>query len=625
MKQYRVSLDSDALNPEESLLESVSPESKIERPLKSSFFVVFYFGILLILGVFAIAGFNLGIVRGGYFAVLSAKNQFISVPLPPQRGFIYSKEGDLLVSNKEVFNLWFLPSKIPAGAQLSRAGQKEEAVSKLSEALGLPHGQLSELIEKNMNQAYFLVKGDLTEEEKEKITALNLPNLLVTADNLRIYPDSLIFSHLIGYVSLVSQDDLNKDDYYIINDEIGREGLESFYESELRGRRGEILINRFKDGIHISEPKKGNSLVLNIDSELQKNIYSELDAALKGIGSRSGTAVAIDPRDGRILSLVSLPSYDNSSFAGGLSSEEYKLFFENRREPLLNRAISGRFAPGSTIKPIIALAALEEGVISPLKKINAPGLITIPNPYNSEIVYTFRDWKNHGWVNMREAIANSSDIYFYTVGGGFYDVEGLGIQKIAEYFKLFKIDSLLGIDLNGEAAGFVPSPEWKKDFRGEIWYQGDTFNVSIGQGDLIATPLWVASFISALANGHALYRPFIADKVLDEKGAVVKTFEPQIIREFNFNEENLKVVREGMKLAAEIGTAKVLSDLPFEVGAKSGTAEVIKGQSTNSWISVFAPYDNPQIALTIMMESGREGSYIPHQIAYRVLKNYFAK
>ncbi|MEK7536985.1 MAG: penicillin-binding protein 2 [Patescibacteria group bacterium] len=618
MRNYKVSLDSDALNPEESFLESVSPESKIERPIMSVFFIIFYFGILILLGVFTIAGFNLGIVKGGYFADLSAKNQFISIPLPPQRGLIYSKEGNLLASNKESFSLWLIPSKIPVGS-----GKKEELISKLSEAIGLPHDFLSELIEKNMNRASFLVKKDLTEEEKERILALNFTNLLVAISSTRIYPDGEIFSHLIGYVSLVSQDDLNRDGYYKINDQIGREGLESFYESELKGRRGQVLINRFKDENQISVPQKGNSLVLNIDSELQKNIYRELDGALKEIGSRSGTALALDPRDGRILSLVSLPSYDNSSFTDGLSSEEFRLFFENRREPLLNRVISGRFAPGSTIKPIIALAALEEKVISPLKKINAPGLITIPNPFNPEIIYTFRDWKNHGWVNMKEAIANSSDIYFYTVGGGFYDVEGLGIQKIAEYFKLFRINSLLGIDLAGEVAGFVPSQEWKKDFRGETWYQGDTFNVSIGQGDLLATPLWVASFIGAFGNGHALYRPFIADKVLDEKGAVIKTFEPEIIQELNFNEESLKVVREGMKLAAEIGTAKVLSGLPFEVGAKSGTAEVIKGQSTNSWISVFAPYDNPQIALTIMIESGKEGSYIPHQIAYRILKNYF--
>ena len=618
MKDYKISADSNVLEPEESLLESVSPDFRIERPIISGFFAVFYFGVLLILIIFAAAGFNLGVMKSDYFSYLSASNQFISIPVSPERGLIYSREGSFLAVNKESYNLWFLPSKTPAG-------KKEEIILRLSEILGLLPSSLSQLVENSIDKASLLIKSGLTKDEKEKILASDFPNLVVAEDNVRVYPNGDFFSHLIGYVSLVNEDDLNKDNFYKINDEIGRSGLESFYESELRGRRGEILVNRFEDKNQILEFQKGNSLVLNIDAELQENLYQELDKALSGAGLRSGVAVAIDPRDGRVLSLVSLPSYDNNRFIGGLSPGEYKLFFENHGKPLLNLAVSGRFAPGSTIKPVIALAALEENVISPSKKINAPGFITIPNPYNPEIIYTFRDWRNHGWVNMREAIANSSDIYFYTVGGGFYDIDGLGIERIAKYLKMFKLDSVLGIDLNGEASGFVPSPEWKKETRNEIWYQGDTFNVSIGQGDLLVTPLWLASFMGALANAEALYRPFIVDKILDENGAIIKTFQPEVIQGLNFNRENLEVVREGMKMAAESGTAKVLAGLPFEVGAKSGTAEVIKGQSTNSWISLFAPYDNPQIVLTIMMESGKEGSYIPHQIAYRILQNYFRK
>lgn len=619
MRDYRVnSFNDDTLDPEESLFEAVSPGSRIERPIKSGFFIFFYFGILGLFIVFGIAGFNLGIVKGDYFANLSVKNQFISIPIVPQRGLIYSKEGVILADNKEIYDLWFLPPKFPASL-------KEDAVLKLAEALDLPQDSLSDLIDKNINKTFFLVKEGLTEEEKKEVAFFGFPGLVVAQNNIRFYPDGEIFSHLIGYVSLVNEEDISKSDFYQLNDQIGREGLESSYEDELKGQRGEILLSRFKDEGRVSEPKKGNSLVLNIDSELQKHIYIELEKAINEAGSRSGVAVAIDPRDGRVLSLVSLPSYDNNVFVSGLSGEKYKLFFENRRKPLLNRVISGRFSPGSAIKPIMALAALEENVISSSKKINAPGFITIQSPYDPEVVYTFRDWRNHGWVNMREAIANSSDIYFYTIGAGFYDVKGLGIEKIIKYFKNFKLDSILGIDLKGEVAGFIPTPEWKKEYRKEIWYQGDTFNVSIGQGDLLITPLWLVSYIGAIGNGQFLFKPFIADKILDESGAVIKTFQPEAIQEFNFNGENLKVVREGMKMAAEIGTAKVLADLPFKVGAKSGTAEVIKGQSTSSWINVFAPYDNPQIALTIMMESGKEGSYTPHQIAYRILRDYFKK
>lgn len=617
MRKYRINnLGNDALEPEESLLEAVSPDSRIERPINSGFFIFFYFSVLFVFLIFGFTGFNLSVFKNAYFSGLSVKNKLITIPVSPPRGLIYSKDGSLLAENRKTNSLWFLPSKL--------SGDFQELAVKLSEILGLPQESLLSLVSDNLNKASFLIDNNISEEEKEKLSSLNSPPLIVSENNSRVYPDGSIFSHIIGYVSLVNEDDLVKNTGYNINDRLGRAGLEKYYENDLRGQRGEILINRFENDIQVSEPEAGKNLVLNIDSSLQKKIYSELERASRGAGSGTGVAVAIDPRDGRVLALVSLPSYDNNDFVKGLSPEDYKLLFEGKKEPLLNRVISGRFAPGSTIKPLIALAALEEKVITPEKKINAPGFITIPSPYDPEIIYTFRDWKNHGWVNLREAIANSSDIYFYTVGGGFYDVKGLGIERIAEYLKLFEVDSILGIDLNGEAAGFVPTPEWKKDYRNQIWYQGDTFNVSIGQGDLLITPLWLAGFTGGLGTG-AFYKPFILDKIMDQNGNVTKSSQPELIFEFPLSQENLRVVREGMKMAAKVGTAEVLADLPFEVGAKSGTAEVIKGQSTSSWITVFAPYDNPQIVLTIMIESGREGSYIPHQIAYRILKDYFSK
>ena len=617
MRKYRVNgFEGDSLEPEESLLEAVSPDSRIEKPVPSEFFFAFYFVVLAALALFIAAGFNLGILKSVHFAQLSSQNQFISVPLLQGRGLVYSKEGSVLADNKETENLWFISARL-------NSGQKDEQINKLSEILELPADSVSELIDKNSSRASFLIKEDISQDEKDKILALNYPDLFVVKSTDRIYPEKKTLSHLIGYVGLVNEEDLKKDDSYKISSRRGRSGIESFYEPYLRGGEGELLVNRFSDEARVNQPKKGSDVVLNIDLELQKNIFSELESGTRSIGKSSAAAVALDPRDGRVLALVSLPSYDANSLTSGLNQEEYKLFFENPKNPLLNRVISGKFSPGSTIKPLVALAALEEGIISPSKKINAPGFITIQSPYDPEIIYTFRDWKNHGWVSMREAIAQSSDIYFYTVGGGFYDVKGLGIERLAEYLKKFKLDSALGIDLNGEVAGFVPTPDWKIKTRGETWYQGDTFNVSIGQGDLLITPLWLANFTAALANEKFLYRPFIADKVLDEDGNVVKKMEPEILEEFSFDPENLKVVKEGMALAAKIGTAKVLANLPVKVGAKSGTAEVIKGQSTTSWITLFAPYDNPQIVLTIMMESGREGSYIPHEIAYRILKTYF--
>ena len=615
MKKYLVNYDHETVDPEESLLEAVSPNSRIEKPINSAFFMIFYFAVSLLFVVFILAAFNIGVFKNNYFAALSAENRFITISVAPNRGIIYSKDGTILAENKKTYNLWFLPGKF--------SSNKDELTENLAQLFNTPNQSIADLFLNKSSQASFLVKEDISQEEKEKILSLNTKGLEVTNNNTRLYNGGNIFSHLMGYVSLVSENDLVKNSFYKINDKIGRSGLESYYESELRGQSGEILINRFNDEKKFNQEKKGSDLVLNIDSELQKDIYFEMENGLKQIGSQVGVAVALDPRNGRVLSLISFPSYDNNAFVKGLNTEEYQSLFANKKEPLLNRTIAGRFVPGSTIKPLVALAALEEKVISPAKKINAPGFITIENPYDPKVIYTFRDWKNHGFVNMREAIANSSDIYFYTVGGGFYDIKGLGIGKIAEYFKKFKLDTALGIDLNGEVSGFIPTPEWKSQYRNEIWYQGDTFNVSIGQGDLLVTPLWLTSYIAAFGNRGIIYQPFIVDKVLDPTGSVIKVFEPKILSQIAFDKENLEVVREGMKMAAEVGTASVLKGLPFEVGAKSGTAEVIKDQSTSSWISVFAPYDNPQIVLTIMMESGKEGSYIPHQIAYRVLKEYF--
>lgn len=601
MKEYRVHNFEGDLDPEESLFDSVSNDAAIEKPISSGFFVFFYFAAAAALLVFTFAGFRIGVLKGGYFAELSRLNQFISMPVWPSRGLIYSRDGAILADNRVSYGLWVIPSKL-------KDSDKKLLLENISSILDIPEDSFEIAFDKNSDKASFLLQEEISREEKEKIESLNLSGFAVTVNFRRVYKNGKAFSHLLGYVSAA--------------DKIGRSGIESRYEEVLKGRKGEISVARFDEETKVSESEKGGNLVLNVDSSLQENLYSELSRGLRETGLRSGAAVALDPRDGRILALISLPAFDSNDLSSGLTSEEFQSFSQNRGQPFLNRAISGRFSPGSTIKPLIALAALQEKTITPEKKISAPGFITIANPYDPDIIYTFRDWKNHGYVNMREALGHSSDIYFYTVGGGFYDVPALGIERIAKYMKIFRLDSILGIDLPGEAPGFVPTPEWKRNYRNEIWYQGDTFNVSIGQGDVLVTPLWLTSFIGAVGQG-TMYRPFAVDKIMDKDGRIASAVEPSVIFELPFEKEDLKVVREGMKLAAEAGTARILGDLPFEVGAKSGTAEVIKNQSTNSWISVFAPYDNPQIALTIMIESGREGSYMPTQIAYRVLQEYF--
>lgn len=617
-KEYYVKLDNDYLEPEESLLAPISSDSRIERPINLGLFIIVYLSIFLIFLIFLFTAVKFQIFDYNFFSQLAQSNRYIKIPAQPFRGLIYSSDGEILAKNMKNYKLWAISQKLPQKEKLNNL------VVNLSKILDIPEDVIWELIKKNLNaKSAFLIKENLSQDEVSALSNLKNSGIYIQEDFKRVYPYGKEFSHIIGYIGKVNEKDLSKNKDYSLNDMIGRFGLEEYYEDLLRGKPGSILIERFGNDRKVIDSQPGKNIVLTIDASLQKLLYAELEKGITDLGSEAGIAVAQDPRNGRILALVSIPSFDNNKLVEGLDIKSYQKLLKNKKNPFFNRVISGRFSPGSTIKPLIAIAALEEKVIDPFKLINAPGFINIVNPYNPDIIYTFRDWKNHGWVNLRKAIANSSDIYFYTIGGGFYDVEGLGIRRIIRYFKLFMLDKVLGIDLPGETSGFVPTPEWKRDVRHQPWFKGDTFNVSIGQGDLLVTPLWLNSYIGAMGNGKVMYRPFLVDKISDSSGKEEKQNEPEVLLRLPFKDENIKVIKEGMKMAAEEGTARILNDLPFDVGAKSGTSEVIKGKSTNSWISVFAPYDNPEIVLTIMIESGRGGSILPTKIAKKILKWYF--
>src|SRR3989344_130802 len=233
--------------------------------------------------------------------------------------------------------------------------------------------------------------------------------------------------------------------------------------------------------------------------------------------------------------MASFPTYDNNLFAGGLSGNQFQGLFENKSRPLFNRAISGLYNPGSTIKPLIGLMALQENIFSPSDTIKDCTGITVVNPYNPDDTYEFKNWRlEYGSFNLKRAIANSCNVYFFIAGGGYGSIKGLGIERIAQYLKSAMADSRFGIDLPGEKGGFVPTPDWKSAVRGESWYQGDTYNVSIGQGDLLVTPLWLNSYISAIANGGTLYKPLVAKQVLNKEKNIIKIFEPEAVGQLSF-------------------------------------------------------------------------------------------
>lgn len=453
-----------------------------------------------------------------------------------------------------------------------------------------------------------ILKRDISREQAIAIKSLNLKSLVVENDYERNYLDPA-FSHLVGYVGLVSSDDLNENEKLVLNDLIGRAGLEAYYDEILRGENGAIGIFRNAEGKIESVSRKkdespGENLETTIDVELQKYFYSRTVEGLTSLGRTSGAGIAINPQNGEVLAIFSLPSFDGNNVSAALSSPH---------RPLFNRPVSGLYSPGSTIKPIHAVAALEEGVVNPETQIFSAGYIEIPNPYFPDQPSRFLDWKPHGWVNLYSALARSSNVYFYTVGGGFEGIRGVGIEKLRYYWQKFGLDKKTEIDLPGEATGFLPSPEEKESRTGSIWRVGDTYNVAIGQGDLVLTPLELLSATSAIATSGKAYVPHIN-----------KTKSPEILIDASEWESALSEVRKGMvdTVHESYGTAYTLHDIPMSIAAKTGSAQIAGNTKTNAIFVGYAPALNPQIAILVLIEDAREGSLNAVPIAHDVFQWY---
>ncbi|MDP3731248.1 MAG: penicillin-binding protein 2 [bacterium] len=597
-KEYRISsYEEKEISPEETLVDSFG-SSKIETPIDNSV-LRFSFGLVLaILVIFLFAAFRLQILKGEGFRNIALGNRSTVYEIPSLRGNILDRNGKVLAENKPVFDLIAISVDLPKNEEMLDA-----LIIGLSDILSEPPEKIAKTLENKNTRESFLIKKDLKKEEVLKIQDRFQNGVYVVSGSERFYPNGQKTSAVVGYTGKVNQQDL-LDRYYGLNDRRGRIGIEESYEKYLRGEHGQVFFDRSTNKYSVKQPGSGSSLILNIDAGVQEHLYDALSGALRSADVRAGAAVAQNPKTGEILGLVSLPSFDNNQLTGELSEEVYKKYFQSSDKPIFNRAVSGRYHPGSTIKPLLALAGLKEGVINPQTTItDLTGFITIKNIYNPEIVYTYRDWKVQGTVNLKKALAQSSDIYFYSVGGGYEKIKGLGFAILEKYFRIFRIDKILGIDLPGEASGFVPSEEWKIEKFGQSWFTGDTYNVSIGQGDLLTTPLWLSSYVSAIANGGTFYRPFMVKKIIDQDKKVTEEFQSEELGRLPFDETSFFLVREGMREAVIFGTAKLLSTLPVEVAAKTGTAEVgTKGSGLNSLFVAYAPYENPEIAVSVAIE-----------------------
>ncbi len=401
--------------------------------------------------------------------------------------------------------------------------------------------------------------------------------------------------------------------------------MEKSYENILKERKGEIQIEKTVQGKEISRkiikyPESGNSLVLNLDFSLQKKVDEELREAMEKVGSEKGAVVALDPRNGNILALISLPTFNNNLFAQGISQEEFDNLNQDKRNPQINRAISGLYPTGSAIKPLIASAALEEGIIKENTQLYCPLNLCLENIYSKE-KECFVDWKFHGLSDIKRALAESINPFFYIIGGGyirpsFADLRlpkhfiGLGVDKIKEYLEKFGLGQKTGIDLPGEVQGRVPDAEWKEKYFAnqaraqQIWYLGDTYNLSIGQGYFLATPIQIASAFSAIANNGTLYKPKLVDRVINSEKELVEEINPEIISNNFIKQENLDIVRQGMRQSVSLpsGSAFSLNSLPVEVATKTGTAQIGSKEIYEEWVGTFAPYQNPEIVLVVLIE-----------------------
>ncbi|MBU4466837.1 hypothetical protein KKF47_02130, partial [Patescibacteria group bacterium] len=463
----------------------------------------------------------------------------------------------------------------------------------------------------------------------------NLIGFQIEENTVRDYLDGSFFSQVLGYTGRINPDEFNqlKEKDYFISDYLGKQGLEKSYEEILRGKPGIFETQKDATGKKIEEgitrePEAGQSLILWLDADLQKKLQEELSAISQSVGTRKAAAVAMDPKTGGILAMVSLPSFDNNIFSQNLSQEAFAKIINDPAKPLFNRAISGNYASGSVIKPLTAAAALQERIISPEKQILDIGYIEIKNKYDPEISYIFRGLKPNGWVDLRKAIAVSSNIYFYTIGGGYKDQAGLGSVKIKNYLNLFGWGEKTNIDLPQETNGLIPNRLWKEETLGESWYSGDTYNLSIGQGFLQVSPLQITAAFVAIANNGSLFRPQLVKEIVSgspDSFTSIQKNEPVLTRNLPIDPENLQVVREGMRQGVTYGSSVLLNGLPVKAAAKTGTAQTSKNNLYTNWVTVFAPYDDPEIVLTIMIEDVPGVRSATLLVANEVLRWYFTK
>ncbi|MBI4779070.1 penicillin-binding protein 2 [Candidatus Falkowbacteria bacterium] len=620
-KLNRGSVD-DWLVETSSTKETVGKNFNINKVFKINLILLLFLGIIIGRAAW------LQVVKGSYYYELAEGNRIRVERLESKRGVIYDRLGRPLVRNSANFLLYFVPADLPKDnlarqAVIKRVSENLEDL-KPEDILNL----LSEIKLGSLESYQPLFIADNINYDKAMKLYLesdNMPGVVITNKTRREYNlYSLSLSHVLGYTGKINDKELAKfGSEYLPIDYIGKSGMENFWENQMKGANGKKQVEvdalgKEKKIINQEAGEDGHNLVLSIDVELQKKLEESIIDTLQKNHLNKACAIALDPNNGEILAMVSFPSYNNNDFARGMTQEEYSKIADHPDRPLFNRCISGEYPSGSVIKPVIAAAALEENVINENTSFLSAGGIRIGQ-------WFFPDWKagGHGTTNVRKALAESVNTFFYYIGGGYQDFQGLGLERIVKYEKLFGLDSQSGIDMLGEAGGFLPTEEWKEKTKGEQWYIGDTYHLAIGQGDTLVTPLQVANYTSVFANGGSLYRPHIIRQILNSQDQLIGEVDNTPIKHNVVSAKTIDIIREGMRQTVTAGSARSLGSVPVEVAGKTGTAQWSSTKPTHAWFTGFAPYNKPEIVITVLIEQGGEGSSVAVPIANEVLTWYF--
>ena len=677
----------------------------VPKPQPNPRVVVLYGVVALMMAIFVARLWQMQVIEAGRYETLADSNRIRTIAIDAPRGIIYDRAGALLARNAPAYDVAIVPAQLPDEEEDEMAVFRrlsellDVPISSRTASLRLRSGQalplqaasrrgIKDIVDEARSIAPYrpvTIRSNVPRDVALQIAEenLSLPGVQTVIVSTREYPVGLMTSHVVGYTSRVSVDlvdqlqeamiemlsDVNQDSmaafyrdvqaaksYNPDTDRVGLTGVEATHEDWLRGTKGERNVEEDVAGREIRtigtpvDPIPGHNIYLAIDRELQQVALEALQQQIDQINTyagalrtKRGAVVAMDPRNGQVLALVSLPTYDNNLFARGITFEEYEALLNEPFLPMFNHALGDQVQPGSVYKIIPAAAGLQEGIITRRTLWYDTGSIVIPNKYfpnDPRQATTFYSWlrSGHGETNVVKALAESVNTFFYVVGGGL-DVPdrpkwtGLDLTRLVTYTEAFGLGALTGIDLPGEAPGHVPDGQWKRLTYGENWSLGDTYIMSIGEGYLQATPLQILNATTAVANGGTLYKPEVVLRITDADGNEEESFRPHILHTLPIDPDNLAIVREGMEAAVQWGTAQKAQVAGLNVAGKTGTAEFCDDlaqklgfcaaglpKPTHAWFTSYAPADDPQIALVVYVYNGGEGSQVAAPVAQKILQ-----